>query len=288
MRFLALLPLPVLRHLGDGLYFLTYYVARWRLPLARRNLATAFPERSPAEREAILKRSYRHLAHTVMEAAWGFRADADEFRRRVRFENPEPVEAYKAAGTSLVLMTAHVCNWEWLLSASGIHFDFPIDAIYRRIRVEGVDRYMRDARSRFGGNPIPIDSLLYEVMRRAGQPRAYAMLADQSPKKNMPKHWTTFFGKPTAFYLGAEKIARFLDAPVLYVEMKRGEAPGYYSVRFHVLAEPPYEDDAGPLIAEAYARALERTIRAHPDDWLWSENKWRLAPPDAGAPGAGT
>ena len=50
-----------------------------------------------------------------------------------------------------------------------------------------------------------------------------------------------------------------------------------YTVRFHVLGEPPYDDDSGPLIAERYARALEATIRAHPADWLWIHNKWKYA-----------
>jgi KDO2-lipid IV(A) lauroyltransferase len=113
-------------------------------------------------------------------------------------------------------------------------------------------------------------------MRRAHQPRAYAMVADQTPTKKMPKYWTRFLNRDTAFYLGPEKIARYLDAPVLYVEMTR-VGRGYYSVRFHVLAEPPYDDDSGPAIAEAYARGLEATIRARPADWLWIHNKWKYA-----------
>jgi KDO2-lipid IV(A) lauroyltransferase len=65
---------------------------------------------------------------------------------------------------------------------------------------------------------------------------------------------------------------------VLYVEMTRVR-PGFYSVRFHVLAEPPYDDDSGPMIAERYARSLEATIRAHPADWLWLHNKWKYPRP---------
>ena len=180
-----------------------------------------------------------------MEAIWGFRASGEALLARVAFENPEVIETYKAAGTTLVLLTAHTCNWEWLLLASGVRFDFPIDAVYKRLALKGVDDYVREARSRFGGNPIPFETFLFELMRRPPQPRAYAMVADQTPKKKMPKYWTRFLGRETAFYLGPEKIARYLDAPVLYVEMTRVRV-GYYSVRFHVLAEPPYDEDSGP------------------------------------------
>jgi len=275
-RALAMLPLPVLHRLGDGLHFVVFYVVRWRVALARRNLEGAFPEMSPSERETILRNSYRNLSRTLMEAIWGYRASGEALLARIAFENPEVIEDYKAAGITLVLLTAHTCNWEWLLLASGVRFDFPIDAVYKPLRLTGVDAYVREARSRFGGNPIPFRSFLFELMRRPPEPRAYAMVADQTPTKKMPKYWTHFLHRDTAFYLGPEKIARYLDAPVLYVEMTRIRV-GYYSVRFHLLAEPPYDEDSGPMIAERYARGLEATVRAHPADWLWIHNKWKYA-----------
>ena len=58
---------------------------------------------------------------------------------------------------------------------------------------------------------------------------------------------------------------------------------GYYDVRLDVIAEPPYGDDAGPMIAESYARRLEATIRAAPADWLWIHNKWKYPMPADGA-----
>jgi KDO2-lipid IV(A) lauroyltransferase len=281
-RALALLPLPLLYVLGDGLYFVVFYLVKWRVPLSRRNVDGAFPDKTAAERALIVKTSYRNLCRTLMEAIWGFRASGEELLSRVRFENAELVEAYEAARKSVVVLTAHTCNWEWLLLAAGVRLGIPIDAVYKPIKVPGLEAYVRNARSRFGGHPIPFKSFLFELMRRAHEPRAYAMVADQTPTRKMPKYWTTFLGRDTAFYLGPEKIARYLDAPVVYVEMVRVRQ-GHYTARFVSLAEPPYDEDSGPLIAERYARALEATIRAHPADWLWLHKKWKYARPDATA-----
>jgi len=279
LRLLAWTPLPLLYVYGDILYFITFYVARWRVDLARRNLAAAFPDMPAAERETILRRNYRNLARTLMEAIWGSRASSQELMRRVDFENPAVIEKYKAAKQSVVLLTAHTCNWEWLLLAAGARFGIPIDAVYKTLRLKVVDAFTREMRSRFGGNPIPFENFVFELLKRAGEARAYGLLADQTPVKRMPKYWTKFLNQDTAFFLGPERIARYLDAPVLYVEMKRA-GTGRYSVYLHVLAEPPYEDeDAGVKIAEAYARGLEATIRAHPADWLWIHNKWKYARP---------
>ena len=281
LRLLAWTPLPLLYVYGDILHFLTFYVFRWRVDPARRNLAAAFPDMPAAERESILRQNYRNLARTLMEAFWGARASGEALMARVAFENPEVIEKYKAAQQSVVLLTAHTCNWEWLLLAAGARFGIPIDAVYKTLRLQVVDAFTRDMRSRFGGNPIPFENFVFELLKRAGQARAYGLLADQTPVKRMPKYWTKFLNQDTAFFLGPERIARYLDAPVLYVEMKRA-GKGRYSVRLHVIAEPPYEDeDAGVKIAEAYARGLEATIRAHPADWLWIHNKWKYArPPD--------
>jgi len=230
-----------------------------------------------AERAAILLQSYRNMSEVFAELLWGWRASAEELKGRLSVDNPELVARFVAERRSVVLLTAHVCNWEWLLPGGGAHFGIPIDAVYKPLRVASVDAYMREARSRFGGQPIPINSFAFELLRRAGQPRAYGLVADQTPKKDMDKYWTRFLNQDTAFFVGAEKIARFLDAAVVYVAMRRIRR-GYYAVHLHVLAEPPYDgDETGGegWITEAYARRLEAEIRANPADWLWIENKWK-------------
>ena len=278
LRSLGRLPLPALYGFGWIVYFVTFHLLRWRRDMAVKNLARAFPDKSAAERAAILQQSYRAMSEVFVETLWGWRASAEELKARLAMDNPELVARFVAERRSVILLTAHVCNWEWLLPGGGAHFGIPIDAVYKPIRVPSVDAYMREARSRFGGQPIPIKSFAFELLRRAGQPRAYGLVADQTPLKSMDKHWTRFLNQDTAFFVGAEKIARFLDAPVAYVAMRRLRR-GYYAVHLHVLAEPPYDGDAEQegegWITEAYARKLEAEIRARPADWLWIENKWK-------------
>jgi KDO2-lipid IV(A) lauroyltransferase len=286
LRSLGRLPLASLYGVARFMYFVTFHLLRWRRDVAERNLARSFPEKSEAERAAILKQSYRNMSEVFVELLWGWRASAEELKARMVIDNPELVARFVAEHRSVILLTAHVCNWEWLLPGGGAHFGIPIDAVYKPIRVASLDDYMREARSRFGGKPIPIKSFAFELMRRAGQARAYGLVADQTPLRSMPKHWTRFLNQDTAFFVGAEKIARFLEAPVVYVAMRRLER-GRYAVHLHVLAEPPYEteDDSDPdesaWITEAYARKLEAEIRASPADWLWVHNKWKYAKPPA-------
>jgi Kdo2-lipid IVA lauroyltransferase/acyltransferase len=291
LRLLGRLPLASLYRVARFLYFVTFRVLRWRCDLAARNLARSFPEKTDEERAAILEQSYRNMSEVVVELLWGWRASAEQLKSRMAIDNPELVARFVAERRSVILLTAHICNWEWLLPGGGAHFGIPIDAVYKPIRVASLDDYMREARSRFGGQPIPIKSFAFELLRRAGQPRAYGLVADQTPLKSMAKHWTRFLNQDTAFFVGAEKIARFLEAPVVYVAMRRVER-GRYAVHLHVLAEPPYdgaeasEPDQDTWITEAYARKLEQEIRKSPADWLWVHNKWKYPKPPAERPGS--
>ena len=282
LKFLTRLPLPVLYELSRALFRAAYYVFRWRRPLAAANLRNAFPEKSESERDAIMKQSYRNLADLIFETLYGYGASAADMQRRVRVENPELIRQCTERGQSVVLLAAHFCNWEWLLLTAGAQLGLPIDAVYKPQRIAGYDRFLREGRSRFGGNPVAADNFLFEVMKRKGEVRAYALVADQTPLQHEVKHWSRFLNQDTAFFVGADKIARILKAPVLFVSMRR-ERKGFYSARLELLATPPYDlisehDDEAEII-ERYARALEAEIRRSPADWLWIHRKWKYAKP---------
>ena len=281
MNALPRIPLPLLYAVGSFVYFTVFHVVRWRRNQVANDIARAFPEMPAVERAEIVRRSYRNLVDVVMEALWGISASADELKQRVAFENPESIERAIVAKQSLVLLAPHFCNWEWLLLAGGARFGMPIDAVVQRQRFAAVDRFLRDVRSRFGGKPIPREDFIYELMSRVGTPRAYALIADQTPPRDAKKHWTRLLNRDTAFFVGAEKVARFLDAPVLYVGMRRVRR-GHYAVSLSALATPPYKSEAegdGPPIMELFARQLETAVEESPADWLWVQKRWKYPKP---------
>jgi len=119
LKALTYFPLPLVYPWGWIMYFAAFYVLRWRRKRVLDDLARAFPERSAAERHEIARQMYRNLGDGLIEALWGYGASAEEFRRRVVMENPELVRHYADAGKTVLLLTAHVCNWEWLFLGAG-------------------------------------------------------------------------------------------------------------------------------------------------------------------------
>jgi KDO2-lipid IV(A) lauroyltransferase len=274
LRALTRVPLSLLYGFGALMYFVAFHLMRWRRDRAEHDVFNAFPEKDAAERAAIVRRSYRNLADTLMETFWGFGASADAIKRRVTIENAELVLSCVKAERSVVLLTAHYGNWEWLSLAAGAHFGVTIDVVYQPQRVAAVDSFLREARARFGSRFIPRKEFIFDLMSRADKARIYALIADQTPKHKDPKQWVHFLNQETAFFTGAGKIAQFLDATVLYVSMRRLRR-GYYSVRLLEIGAPPYEEGADSIIVERYVRNLEQDIREHPADWLWLQKKWK-------------
>ena len=284
LKALTHIPLPILYGVGYVAYLIAYHVMRWRRDRAEADVANAFPEKSAQERAEIVRQCYRNLADTIVEAFWGFGASADAIKARVSFDDGGLIRRAIDNRQTILLLAAHHGNWEWLLLAAGAYFPIPIDVVYQPQRLASLDAFLREVRCRFGGRLIPRKEFVYELLSHGDDPCAYAIIADQTPRKQDPKHWTRFLRQDTAFFVGADKIARFLDSPVYFVSMRRVRR-GHYVVHLDVLAEPPYGQADDAMIVERYARALERAIVESPADWLWLQKKWKYAKP---APGEDT
>lgn len=278
LKALTHIPLPILYGFGFVAYCIVFHVMRWRRERALADVARAFPEKSPEEHARIVKQCYRNLADTVAEAFWGYGASAEAIKARVTFDDGGMIRRAIDQKQTILLLAAHHGNWEWLLLAAGAYFPIPIDVVYQPQRLVSFDAFLREVRCRFGGKLIPRKDFIYELLSHAGEPRAYALIADQTPRKQDPKYWTRFLRQDTAFFVGADKIAKILKAPVIYVAMRR-DGRGRYAVELMLLAEPPYDRDSGPEIVERYARRLEDEIRRSPADWLWLHRKWKYRKP---------
>ena len=282
MRFLLVLltrlPLPILYAIGRGVFVIAFHGLRWRRAIAADNLAITFPDRTPAERRLLLRQAYRNLCDVLAETIWAYGASARALLERVTIVNAEAVVEPIGNGQSVLLLAGHFCNWEWLLLAAGAALGVPVDAVYKPPRQRVFDDFLRHGRSRFGGHPVAYRGFVAEIMKRQGTPRCYAMVADQTPIAEDEKYWTQFLGRDTAFYVGADTIARIVKGPVFFVAMQR-EGRGRYRVQVTPLAAPPYEPGSKHTVVERYVRLLEAEILQSPADWLWIHRKWKYAKP---------
>jgi KDO2-lipid IV(A) lauroyltransferase len=199
----------------------------------------------------------------------------------VRIKNPELIRDEVAPkdgkGKPVIIVAAHQANWEWMLLGLSTQLGIAVDAAYKPLVDNWAELEMRKLRSRFGARLIPAQGLLGDIIKQRGVPRAIAMIADQEPVSSERKHWLRFLNRDTAFFLGAEEIARTTRYAAFFVRLARRRR-GYYEVEFVKLAEAGELLPAGEFTAR-YARLVEEQIRAAPADWPWSHKRWKLKKP---------
>jgi Kdo2-lipid IVA lauroyltransferase/acyltransferase len=277
LKFLSRLPMGALYAFSAFLYFLAYYIVRHRHRVISDQLAKVFPGMSAAERAAIHKRFLRNFCDVLVEVLKSASMSAADITAHVRIVNFAPARKYLDAGQSVMLVTSHLCNWEWLLQGVAVQLGYPVDAAYKPLHDQWAERLMLEIRSQFGARLIPAKELLADFVRRRGVVRAVAMNADQAPVSTDKRYWSKFLGQDTAFYIGAEQIARAMRLPMIYVAMRR-IGRGRYDVELQQLWDGR-ETIPPNAITERYARACEIDVLKCPADWLWSYRRWRLQKP---------
>ena len=175
------------------------------------------------------------------------------------------------------MLLIHQGNWEWMLHAARTHLPLPADPVYKPLHSRFWDEFMLRSRSRFGATPMTIDNIAREVIRGRRRKRMIVMLADQAGPRD-GGYWTEFLNRPASFYRGADKLAQTLKIPVLFAQCRR-VATGRYEVEFHPVSLPPHDDD-GDRILERYVALAERFIAEQPESYLWSNRRWKKAPPE--------
>lgn len=103
----------------------------------------------------------------------------------------------------------------------------------------------------------------------------YLFIADQSPKQDAIHYRIHFLNQDTPVFVGFDKISRRLNMAPIYcktVKVKRG----YYHTSFERIF-PEGEKFQENEIVHQFFDKLEKTIHAHPDNWLWSHKRWKYA-----------
>ncbi len=274
---LAGLPFRILYLLSDFFYFLMYRIARYRLRVVRENLQRSFPEKSKKERRKIERQFYHYLCDYMLEEVKLLRLSYRELYRRMGFENKETFLNMIEKHDGAILLIPHYANFEWIMGI--VPYMQPEDIaiqVYKPLHNLSLDTIFMRIRSRFGGYNIPKHLVSREIikLRREGKRIGIALITDQSPNIHEAHYWTTFLNQETVFMDGGERLAKLLNFPVLYCELKR-LCRGHCNVYFDLLTENPKEMKAGE-ITEMFAHRLEETIRKEPPYWFWSHKRWKL------------
>lgn len=276
LRLLAQLPLSWLHRLGA---FTGWVVDRLSPRFAARiteNLDRSGIEPDPVRRARLRRRVVAELGKATLEvAAIWFRPPARAEKMMVSVRGWDIIEAQRAAGRGVLLLTPHLGCFE--IAALYAARRVPMTILYRPPKLRWLEPLLRAGRA--GGLAHLAPTTLGGVRRllkalRAGE--AVGLLPDQVPGVGEGA-WAPFFGRPAFTMTLAGRLQQSTGCAVLLAIARRLPRGRGFELELELFDG----DLAGPDGAARLNAAVEQVVRRCPEQYLWSYNRYK-AP--AGAP----
>jgi KDO2-lipid IV(A) lauroyltransferase len=248
--------------------------------IGRANLTAAFPEKSAAEIDAILRGVWDNLGRMGAEFAnldrlWDFDPEHPD-RGRIT-SDPVNIDRFLRLandGKPALIFTAHLANWELpAISAPANRLDSAV--LYRRPNIARIDKWITETRGAIMGTLIatgldaPIK--IAEALERGAH---VGMLVDQYYARGVE---VTFFGRRTTANPLLARLARHFHCPIHGVRIIRLPGNRFRGELTDEIA--PARDAQGEIdiagTMQTITTVVEGWIREHPEQWLWLHRRWR-------------
>jgi len=279
-RLFALLPQRAIWLLGAVIGEIVSRVHR--TTTIRTNLALCFPELSTMERERLRRRYYQNAGRAFLALGFSWFGSLKQYERRVTLNGRHHVEKALAEGKGVVFLVPHFL----FLEAAGIYISlqWPMIGVYRKPRNPMLHQALRYTTTRLGGLVVERYESFKPIIRAVREGYALYYLPDQDPDRNDADYvFAPFFGQPAATYTAFARLAKLTGAAVipLFSRIKPG-AQGYEIELLPPLENFPTGDDVAD--ASRVNEIMERAIREHPDQYLWSYRRFKTRPDNAPSP----
>jgi Kdo2-lipid IVA lauroyltransferase/acyltransferase len=244
----------------------------------RANLRAAFPEKSDAEIEAILRGVWDNLGRVGAEIAHlDHICSGDRYNRNFIYYGPDSIERFlrvKDDGKPAVIFATHLANWELpAVIAASDGLDSVV--LYRRPNLGAIADAVIALRRGIMGDLVPSSMGAPVTLARAlEQGRHVAMLVDQHYGRGVE---VTFFGRKCMANPLIAMLAREIECPIHGTRVIR--LPGNrFAAEFSPEVAPVRDaegriDVAGTM--QAITAVVETWVREHPEQWLWLHRRWR-------------
>lgn len=260
------------RRVGRALGPLLWHAVPRRRRVVEANLALCFPELDAAARERLARENLAQTGMGLFEflRAWWGRVSTDSPRYAV--EGLEHLEALRAEGRGVLLVSAHFVHLE--LCARLLCRHVPVAGMYRPHGDAAMEWAVKAGRLRYACAMFARDELR-PALKHLKSGGILWFAPDQESRRG-DSVFVPFFGRPAWSLTSTHQLARLSGAAVCPFFHER-LADGSYRLQVQApLADFPTKDataDTARVMA-----ALEAMIRRAPTQYLWLHQRFKTQP----------
>jgi KDO2-lipid IV(A) lauroyltransferase len=241
---------------------------------ARANLEAAYPEKSVAEREAIIVEMWDNLGRTTAEYAHLGKFSIHGDKPRLTVTGTQYAQDAIASGKGVIFVSGHFANWE-MMPFTAHQLGYESGEVYRPLNNPYVDRWM--VRQRIANGPQEQISKgaggtkRIFTMLRAG--KCILLLADQKTNEGLP---APFFGRDAMTTPAPAALALKLGTIVLPASNERLGGARFRMKVYPAIDFTPSGDHDKDIHALTIkiTEAIEQLVRERPSQWLWIHRRW--------------
>lgn len=276
-RVICLLPHSVLLTIGKGLGIVYNKFIKKQRELAVMQMMRGLGLAEKETRE-LVKQSFINMGRTVLEIMYLPHLTKENYTNYIEIENLYRLKKALAEKKGVVVLTAHVGNWEWL-SAAFTFAGMPVTAIAKPQPNEQYTRVLNTLRASTGAEIFSRGtSELLGAARALKDGKILAFLADQDGGPGGA--FIDFLGKTASTPMGAAVFSKKFKSPILPIFMLR-KPNGMHKA---IVGEIMHYEDHGDSDKDLYnltvkmTRIVEKIIRENPTQWLWFQKRWNTPP----------
>ncbi len=258
-----------------GLSTIAYYTSK-RRHVAYANLKAAFPESTAPERKRWVKEMFQNLAMNGIEIMRFPILKREDIDRWVSTQGDDVLlKHWGNADKGLILLTAHMGNWEFSQVVEGLR-GRPLTVLARRQKYERLDRLLNSLREFHGAVSVPKGGGVRDLIRTLRDGGCIGMLGDQAGGDSGV--WIRFFGRLTNSPRGPMAFALKLNVTIMPVFMIRRKDRLHHDLIFNPPMELVRTGDLEKDIqvnTQNYIHVLESYLTKYPSQWLWGHKRWK-------------
>jgi len=279
-RFIARIPKGYITGTGKMLGHFLYYFDVPHRRIVRRNLQFVHPEWSRNQIQNLSKRFFQHFGMTILELVQMSFFSREEVLGNARIEGKENLIEAMTKQKGVVLISAHLGNWEMAWHLGPCYFKQQITGVAKKLRNVQLNRMIENRRTRFGNRIIYKKGALPEMMQTLRQGKIVAVLMDISRRFDGVE--VIFFGRRATATPAAALLALRCKSPIVPAFCHRN-GKGNLVIRI----EPPVEIKRTNNLrtdiqtnTQLITDRVEQTIRKNPVQWFWTLKRWKDFYPD--------
>ncbi|MEM9373345.1 MAG: lysophospholipid acyltransferase family protein [Planctomycetota bacterium] len=258
---------------------------RARVNAAAERIATALPGVPREQRRELVIQSYEHLAMLASELTIAPRIITDDKWPDV-IELGSITDAMRPlmSGRPLMLLTGHCGNWE-ILGYTLAMLGYRMHVLYRPLDLRPADKWVRASRSRRGLMLLDKFGASHALPGLIESGESVGFVADQNAGDRGLQ--VPYFNRLASSYKSIALMATRFQTPILVGQARRLQpSPDHPAgVRYRIeLADSfgpeDWEHQPDPMfyITARYRRAIEKMVRAAPEQYLWMHRIWKSRP----------